>query len=159
MIVGFTGTQRGMTAAQRETLADMLENTPDIEHALHGDCVGADAEFHDLVRTHAAQAKITTLPSDVYHKRAYCEADHVMRPAPPLVRNAAIVAIVQLLYACPKGTKEERRSGTWATVRYAMRAAVPVVVIWPNGDAAMVVSPEALDRLVYEPIRRAAEQN
>jgi hypothetical protein len=37
-----------------------------------------------------------------------------------------------MLAACPKGP-EERRSGTWATVRYARKTGKPVVIFWPDG--------------------------
>jgi len=52
---------------------------------------------------------------------------------PPLTRNHDIVDCTELLIACPKSMKEELRSGTWATVRYARKLERPVIIIYPNG--------------------------
>lgn len=51
--------------------------------------------------------------------------------------NRDIVAETDELIATPKGFQEERRSGTWATVRYALKARKPVTVIWPDGAASL----------------------
>ena len=45
--IGFTGTRYGMTVAQRRTLRSLLANGAGREFH-HGDCVGADAEAHDI---------------------------------------------------------------------------------------------------------------
>lgn len=130
--VGFTGTRRGLTHQQRETLVKMLERVPFT--AYHGDCLGADAEFHWLVRQHCPDAKIETLPGDQPDMRANCEADFVHDPQPMLVRNAAIVALSDIMIACPAQRKELKRgSGTWATIRLAKKSRKPLFIIWPDG--------------------------
>ena len=43
MIVGFTGTQRGMTETQRSVVHALLACLPVVTFH-HGDCIGADAE-------------------------------------------------------------------------------------------------------------------
>ena len=43
---GFTGTQHGMTDAQKATLRDFLAAGSGEFH--HGDCIGADSEAHDI---------------------------------------------------------------------------------------------------------------
>jgi len=45
MRVGFTGTSQGMTRPQQEAVAALLLD-PVPNEAHHGNCVGADAEFH-----------------------------------------------------------------------------------------------------------------
>src|SRR5262245_38799399 len=50
--IGFTGTRHGMTPSQRLAVTAVVH---EVAHdsgfvAHHGDCVGADAEFHDLCR-------------------------------------------------------------------------------------------------------------
>jgi hypothetical protein len=44
--IGFTGTRRGMTVAQRKTLRSLLLTGSGKLH--HGDAIGADAEAHDI---------------------------------------------------------------------------------------------------------------
>jgi hypothetical protein len=45
MKVGFTGTRKGMTPQQRVAFAELVITLRPTQ-AHHGDCVGADAEFH-----------------------------------------------------------------------------------------------------------------
>jgi hypothetical protein len=55
--IGFTGTRHGMTPAQRhavsQLIAELAAGAAFTAH--HGDCVGADAEFHDLCRSTASR--------------------------------------------------------------------------------------------------------
>ena len=50
-----------------------------------------------------------------------------------LERNRDIVDACDILIACPRTLKEELRSGTWATVRYARKVGKPVAILWNNG--------------------------
>lgn len=47
MIIGFTGTSRGMTQQQKDALAWLFRLLPGSE-LRHGDCIGADSEAHDI---------------------------------------------------------------------------------------------------------------
>lgn len=130
MKLGFTGTQNGLTLAQRNALRALLNSLP-IDEFHHGDCIGADAAAHGMV---VHRAKVYIHPSDRKDKRAFCTGAAVVhRPKPPLDRNHDIYAPVDTMVACPKTTFEERRSGTWATVRHAFKAGKPVTVVWPDG--------------------------
>lgn len=53
--------------------------------------------------------------------------------SPPLKRNHTILDHSQYLVGFPKGPKEERRSGTWATIRYAKAREMPTKIV-PLGD-------------------------
>lgn len=49
--IGFTGTRKGMSSPQEDTLCNLLSLLSGfIAVAHHGDCLGADAEFHELCR-------------------------------------------------------------------------------------------------------------
>ena len=134
--IGFTGTQRGMTAEQvatvRRLLAMAAVTGPIIGH--HGDCIGADAQFHDLVRELRDQfAKITVHPPTDPAKRAWRDGDVILPPAPYLERNHTIVDMSYILLATPGEPAERVRSGTWSTVRYARKVRRRHIVITPNG--------------------------
>ncbi len=132
MKIGFTGTRNGMTTAQKETVKILLSSIKSIEEAHHGDCVGADADFHKI----AEENKIALIghpASDVGGKRAYCSFLKVLPAKPPLDRNRDIVAASDILIATPKESHEVLRSGTWATIRYGKAAKKQVFVIAPDG--------------------------
>lgn len=135
--VGFTGTQQGMTPEQKATLSECLRlylviNKNNDMHFHHGDCIGADAEAHDIAASlgYTIHIHIPTIES----KRAFCKPGIVYPPAPYLERNHAIVDACNILYATPKEYVEQLRSGTWATIRYAKKQDCPIRIILPYGD-------------------------
>jgi len=51
-----------------------------------------------------------------------------------MARNRDIVAASDALLAAPEGPEASYpRSGTWATVRMARRAGLPIQIVWPDG--------------------------
>ncbi len=130
MIIGFTGTQDGMTPTQVEILISVLSGL-EIEEVHHGDCIGADTEFHNVVVSVCSTAKIIIHPPNNASKRAF-NSGFVLCEKPYLTRNKDIVNAVDMMIAMPKG-EETVRSGTWSTVRYARKIGKPVVIIYPDG--------------------------
>lgn len=132
--VGFTGTQRGMTQAQKRTVQWLLSQFRDqgaIEFH-HGDCIGADDESHDIAEL--VGLDITIHPPTNPAKRAFRNAKVIMPEADYLVRNHNIVDGTDVLIATPKSAVEEfRGSGTWATWRYATKVGRSRVFVRPNG--------------------------
>ncbi len=135
MNVGFTGTRAGMTAKQKKTVAHLLQKIVaeyDNVHAHHGDCVGADSEFHymclnlDIPMTHYP----CTLKSQRVHLPGAVE---IRPPRAPLDRNKDIVRASNLVIATPKEKDEILRSGTWSTIRFAAKSGVPVILVSPDG--------------------------
>jgi hypothetical protein len=136
--IGFTGTRDGITKAQytylRGALRAMIPKRNVEVEAHHGDCVGADCEFHELLREVCPAARIIAHPGLDNSQRAFSQADLVLEPRPTLERNLDIVKAVDFLFAAPKEDHMVLRSGTWATVRYALRGRVAqVIVIKPDG--------------------------
>ena len=130
MILGFTGTQVGMTAVQyaerREGVA-VLEAAPS--------CITAIASVQTrtcIVWQQSWGFDGLTSPTENVAKRAWCTGDAVTEAKPYLARNRDIVDVTTALLATPQGP-EELRSGTWSTVRYARRQTKPLVIVWPNG--------------------------
>lgn len=127
---GFTGTQRGMTQEQKEALVLVFERR-DVSEFHHGDCIGADAEAHNIAREFGA--KIVGHPPTIETKRAFCLCDVTRSALPYLERNSKIVEETVVLIAAPKDDVEVIRSGTRSTVRRARRANKLVVVLFPDG--------------------------
>lgn len=133
MNIGFTGTQSGMNSKQQQELALLLEHLRDedmLDEELtvfhHGDCIGADEEAHKIANILGLSIVIHPPIND--SKRAFCDGI-LKEPKPYLKRNHDIVDACDVLFVAPKGNKEELRSGTWATYRYAMKLEKAVILL------------------------------
>lgn len=142
MIVGFTGTQRGMTRPQVfAVVRDLVSGTSFPNWVQHGDCMGSDEEFHAVCLTFGISIGIR--PCNIEAKRAHCKilcSGWVAPPMPPLHRNIQMVASVNKLIATPAQPYEYQRSGTWATIRAARKrkkrdVLFEYVVFGPDGEA------------------------
>lgn len=137
MIVGFTGTRKGMTRAQRYTIQFMFSSSKRAKSAIHGDCMGADNDFHNIVMK--AGLDVTLRPCNLSEQRAYCEGARVIHePEDPISRNHKIVDESNLMIACPSSRIEKIRSGTWATIRYAKRTGKKLAIVWPSGEVEWI---------------------
>ena len=135
--VGFTGTRIGLSSTQRHSLRTVLAELKN-DGAIwfhHGDCVGADEEAHQVAK--ALGYKTHAHPPDVMAYAAVTlDADITEEPAPYMVRNQAIVDVCDILVACPKQESDHTmttRSGTWTTVRKAIRRGLPFVICYSDG--------------------------
>lgn len=137
MKVGFTGTQDGMTPAQRQSLRKLMDSMP-ISEFHHGSCVGADEQAHQLALN---RCSVHVHPSTIAAKTAPCVGFRMYPPRPPLDRNHDIVDATSTLIGCPRGEDEELRSGTWATVRYARKKKRPIILVLPDGRVVNDVAP------------------
>jgi hypothetical protein len=133
-VLGFTGTQRGMNDLQRVLFIGFVRGAePTAFH--HGDCVGADAQAHCIVRHLFPACRIVIHPPIVDSKRAFMQGDEVLPPKEYLERNRDIVAACDVLVAVPFEDEEQLRSGTWSTVRAARRSAKRMSILLPNNAA------------------------
>lgn len=129
IIVGFTGTQRGMTDRQRGALRQLLERLQPAQFH-HGDCIGADAQAHAMAVS--ANVPVYVHPPTDIRKRAFTTDATSSFPARPyLERNHNIVDSVDVLVATPAQADEVLRSGTWSTIRYARKIGIDVIVLEP----------------------------
>ncbi len=134
-IIGFTGTQLGMSEFQKLRLFDVLsrffQDGSRIFH--HGDCIGADDEAHEIA--YSLNYLIVVHPPINDIKRAFCGKNcnnyrvSVLQPKEYLERNTDIVKAADILIAAPKSKKEVWRSGTWSTVRKARKLGKKVIII------------------------------
>lgn len=133
--LGFTGTRQGMTREQLATLRIVLR-----KHAgwwlSHGDCVGADEQLHHVAHGLGFDDdSIWIHPPEEDRLRAFCGAPpgRIFRPRPYKIRNMEIADLCARLVAAPAEASEQRRGGTWFTVRYARHLGRPIKIILPNG--------------------------
>jgi hypothetical protein len=138
-ILGFTGTRKGLSTAQRDALRLLLATEGPREFH-HGACRGADEEAVELADDALGDAVVIVAHPQSFWPRLVSKialnlsVSHRLR-LPPRERNARIVAAVGKLVACPWAPEDaDWKSGTWATVRIARRAGVPVVVVNRDGS-------------------------
>ena len=138
MILGFTGTRDGMTQRQKDWVVRLFEMYKPVG-VVHGMCIGADAQFHELAlaykKEYYPQLRIVGRPCTIKRDQMqirYADFQTVHGEMPPLIRNQEIVDSCTKLIACPKLMVEEIRSGTWATIRYARRSVKHLLLIWPQ---------------------------
>jgi hypothetical protein len=134
-VIGFTGTQGGMTPKQREAVRYWVSLSTQCWHSvvgLHGDCIGADAEFNAILASYDLPR--FSRPCFIKRKRAFTDAKPLAEPEEPLARNEKIVFDAEEMIAAPKGFEEERRSGTWATIRRARKQHKPLTIVYPDGN-------------------------
>jgi len=129
MKIGFTGTREGMTENQKRKLYLFVKPLAPSEFH-HGDCKGSDEEATRIVRP--LQWKLHSHPPTVESGRAFTLADVEYDPKEFLDRNHDIVDETEVLLAAPRTSKEELRSGTWATIRYARKRGKLVVMLYPQ---------------------------
>lgn len=130
--LGITGTRNGMRPKQQQMVRSIVGFLlPDEAH--HGDCVGADAEFHDIVRE-ITQAVIVVHPPLNKSHVACKEGDFTLPDREYMRRNKDIIAESDLMLATPFEYEERGRgSGTWAAIRHTRKVHKPLIIIWPDG--------------------------
>ncbi len=132
-VVGFTGSRDGMTIDQEESVFELLEQRKDkIRYVVHGGCVGADKQFHDMcIRL---KIPVHIMPCNLKDTQAKCEkAAKIYPERPPLSRNKKIVVAASVILAAPAQRGEILRSGTWSTIRYAKNAKKKLAIIYSDG--------------------------
>ncbi len=129
--IGFTGTRKGMTEIQTQTLLDIL-NLLNFTEVHHGDCIGADSEFNKLVALHFPEVIRIGHPPTNTKARAFSECTILREPKEYAERNHDIVNESLFLLAAPEGP-EVTRSGTWMTIRYAHKIGKGFSIIKPDG--------------------------
>ena len=150
--VGFTGTRHGFMPRQRETFLDSINGligawgSPDKLVFHHGDCVGADAQAHAMVRELGIPVVIH--PPVSPRSRAFCtDYAETWIEKEYRERDVDIVLSAHMMYAVPETHYELPGSGTWWTVHYAnalvLTRHVVVALIWPDGQLEVHHADEA----------------
>lgn len=134
MILGFTGTRKGMDDRQKAMVRRVLAMyAPEITEFKHGDCIGADAEAHAIAVSLGLADKIRRYPSTIEGTQAHCQDGVIAHPpAPPFVRDAMIVHGCDGLLAAPYNMVQ--KGGTWHTIGLAKMANKPVLICKRKGQ-------------------------
>lgn len=131
MNIGMTGTRNGMTEAQAETFLRILkEKETDDNWLHHGDCVGADADAHDLATSIGYQTHIH--PPIKTEVRAFKEGTKMCKEDSYFARNRDIVNDSTLLLGFP-ATPFETKGGTWYTINFAKKFNHNLIIVFPDG--------------------------
>ena|SRR3990167_361365 len=136
MILSFTGTRQGMTRKQIDVVKSLLDELQP-SCVIHGDCIGADTEFHKIVeyrRGLFGHHPIIKIYPSTAKTRANNDGDIIMPQKPPLERDIDIAREGDRLIATPKEMAEVLRSGTWTTIRKAKKLGKIVYVVLPDGE-------------------------
>jgi len=135
--IGYTGTERGMTMPQKLGVVALLEEITVPFWAHHGDCVGGDAEFDDLVRQVSKCRGVIVHPPTNPRLRAFVEIrpgrDELRSERPYLKRDHDIAFESSTVIGAPDTYREQLRSGTWTTLRYARRLERQFAIVLPDG--------------------------
>lgn len=136
MRVVYTGPREGMTGRQWLAVNNFIKHW-DVTEARHGDCLGGDAQFHDIVASVHPTIDIFIHPPLNPTFRAYKRG--IILPARDyLVRNHDMVNKCcdefDVVVATPSTASERLRSGTWATIRYARKQLRSLLLVLPDGS-------------------------
>lgn len=134
MKVGMTGTRDGMTLAQKDALIRALKKfTPKWFH--HGDCLGADADGHDIADI--CGTKICIHPPSKRNLRAFKYGNAMREEKGYLQRNRDIVNDTDVLIGFPKemiSDPYDGKGGTWYTIKYGIGKGKVVYIVFPDGS-------------------------
>lgn len=126
---GFTGTRSGMNDFQKQQIINLIQKDIFLGNFIevhHGDCLGADKDMHDICEM--LNIKTIIHPPIDQKLRAFCNSNYIHNPKQYLCRNKDIVNDTDILLACPFSKKEEYRSGTWSTIRYAKKCGKNILI-------------------------------
>lgn len=132
LTIGFTGTRNGMTKYQKEKVEEILSDLGGTV-GVHGDCIGADEDFHNLCVALGMEMNIR--PCTYENMRAWTDGDEVDVPKRPMQRNRDIVADADVMIACPPNfDRIKSGSGTWATIGFSRKAEKHLFIVYPDGS-------------------------
>lgn len=123
-----------MTVAQRNTVEKFLAAWQ-VRAVVHGDSLGSDAEF-DAIARGARLPRVLRPASDGSSAHSEREGGKILQryqAKPAFSRNMKIVEDCDVLLVAPGGPETDK-SLTWLAIRFARRAATPVVVVAPSGQ-------------------------
>lgn len=140
--IGVTATREDLTGSQLRSVIHKLRHlamTNDLYGVtLHqGCCVGGDEQI-TIAAAALGMSIIAHPPTDrkLMSMLAFELATERKPENPYLMRNRSIVDASDIILAAPKEMREELRSGTWSTIRYARSLNKMMIVVWRDGGSS-----------------------
>lgn len=138
MKTAFTGTRKGMTPAQQESVRLAIRHY-EITRGYCGAAKGSDRQFYDLLGPKIPCELFPCKEEQHAWAIATCYGGKdVIHPIDfnPIRRNHKMVDIAKFVIATPAGRiPQPRGSGTWATMRYSGKIGINCLIIWPDGNS------------------------
>lgn len=139
MSYGITGTREGLSNLQTEWLREQLRLVHEytikgrVKPEFHlGDCEGVDTQAYRMIVEEFGTEAILIGHPPKNTRLARGLSYNVMRePLPYIERNHALVDEASQVWAFPHQNHEVQRSGTWATIRYALKRGKDIQVVKP----------------------------
>ena len=126
--IGITGSRNPVEDGRLKDLRSVLASYGHNNTTLHhGDCLGVDTHAHHIAITYGFIIHVHP-PSNSIH-RAWNIGDIMSKEKPYLARNKDIVSASYILIALPSSRTEHLRSGSWATIRYARKKGIEVIIL------------------------------
>jgi hypothetical protein len=125
--VGFTGTHKGACAAQLAVAEAKLKSLKDegFDEFHHGACIGADEQVAKIAKglgyRVVAHPGLAKNPANLMYRSEWDGNDEVREAKPFIKRDRDIVDETEAMIATPLTYGETTPSGTWTTVRYAVK--------------------------------------
>lgn len=137
MLMGFTGTRNGMTKEQWTAVVRLVRmHQPTEVH--HGCCLGADAEFHWIVRRELPSCRIVGHPGPdtlMQDHSVMADCDVLLPPKNHFARNRDIVEVsADGMIGAPPAEPLPAKGGTAYTVGHSWKRGRYTAVAWPSGD-------------------------
>jgi hypothetical protein len=133
--VGFSGSREGMSPAQEDKVREYLLlicMNPGTIWLHHGDCIGADAQAHEIAKEYSYKIHLHPPLDPKYRAFLDKDCDIVEECWSYHGRNQRILKKSQILIATPKH-REDRGGGTWYTINKAMIWKVPYIILFADG--------------------------
>lgn len=135
-IIGFTGAREGMKKSSKALIKDFIIKGNYIEFH-HGDCVGADEQFHLLVDSLNIKDAVIHIHPPITSRGYKANCASKLNRTKILLhdeksflhRNRDIVNSSDLIIATPKSLSMKHLGGTWWTVNYALEKHKEIMIL------------------------------
>jgi hypothetical protein len=118
--IGFAGSRTGMTDTQIQKVKEVLAKY-DVVEVHHGDCLGADAQFHDICTEKGLKIIVHPPLSKEFRAFKTTGSTTILTEKAYNARNTELVESCDFFIGCPAKWKTNPHSGTWKILECALQ--------------------------------------